>query len=412
MSGTLLDRIKEVELELSRTQRNKATERSIGVLRAKLAKLRSELLDPSGPGSGPGEGFEVNRTGHARIALIGFPSVGKSTLLTTLTGTESLQAAYEFTTLTCVPGNVFYKNTKLQVLDLPGIIEGASQGRGRGRQVIAVAKSSDLVLMVLDASKEVDGQSNHRAILERELETVGLRLNKAPPDVHFKRRSTGGIKVSAVGFPGLTHFGDDPEGAVKAILHEYRVHNADVLFREDATADDLIDVVNGNRKYVRCLYAYNKVDQISVEATDKLVRENYNSVAVSSHAKLGLDWLLERVWQDLALVRVYTKPPQRSPDFSDPVILTKSRHGVTVEGACLQIHRQLVADFSHAFVFGTSVKHQPQAVGLSHVLEDEDVIRIVKKPNSALRRDKNYNSRVQQHWEDIRQRRKKKPLKT
>jgi len=41
-------------------------------------------------------------------------------------------------------------------LDLPGIIEGASEGRGRGRQVIAVAKASDLVLMVLDAAKAED----------------------------------------------------------------------------------------------------------------------------------------------------------------------------------------------------------------------------------------------------------------
>ena len=65
--------------------------------------------------------------------MIGFPSVGKSTLLTSITETESLVAAYEFTTLTCIPGVINYNNTKIQLLDLPGIIEGAADGRGRGR---------------------------------------------------------------------------------------------------------------------------------------------------------------------------------------------------------------------------------------------------------------------------------------
>ena len=65
-----------------------------------------------------------------------------------LTGVHSEVAAYEFTTLTCIPGTIHHKDTKIQLLDLPGIIEGASMGRGRGRQVIAVAKSSDCILMV------------------------------------------------------------------------------------------------------------------------------------------------------------------------------------------------------------------------------------------------------------------------
>jgi uncharacterized protein len=77
----------------------------------------------------------VQRYGDGRVALIGFPSVGKSTLLSELTSTESEAAAYEFTTLTCIPGVIHYKGTKIQLLDLPGIIEGASQGKGRGRQV-------------------------------------------------------------------------------------------------------------------------------------------------------------------------------------------------------------------------------------------------------------------------------------
>ena len=75
--------------------------------------------------------------------IAGFPSVGKSTLLTNLAGVYSEVAAYEFTTLTTVPGVIRYKGAKIQLLDLPGIIEGAKDGKGRGRQVIAGGQNQE-----------------------------------------------------------------------------------------------------------------------------------------------------------------------------------------------------------------------------------------------------------------------------
>ncbi|PHJ24378.1 gtp-binding [Cystoisospora suis] len=176
----ILERIKEIEAEMARTQKNKATEHHLGSLKAKLARLRSQLLEPpKGGGGGKGEGFDVARQGDARVCMIGFPSVGKSTLLNSLTATSSQPTimtlsgrkdtsedgkeeikersavgAYEFTTLCCQPSVFFVNNAKIQLLDLPGIIEGAAEGRGRGRQVIAVAHSCDLILVILDATKD------------------------------------------------------------------------------------------------------------------------------------------------------------------------------------------------------------------------------------------------------------------
>ncbi|CAA0822420.1 Developmentally-regulated G-protein 2 [Striga hermonthica] len=294
----IVERIKEIEAEMARTQKNKATEYHLGQLKAKIAKLRTQLLEPPKGSSGAGDGFEVTKFGHGRVALIGFPSVGKSTLLTMLTGTHSEAASYEFTTLTCIPGIIHYNDTKIQLLDLPGIIEGASEGKGRGRQVIAVAKSSDLVLMVLDASKS----EGHRQILTRELEAVGLRLNKRPPQIYFKKKKTGGISFNST-LP-LTHI---DEKLCYQILHEYKIHNAEILFREDATVDDLIDVIEGNRKYIKCVYVYNKIDVIGIDDVDRLARQP-NSIVISCNLKLNLDRLLARMWDEMGLVRVYTKP--------------------------------------------------------------------------------------------------------
>lgn len=107
----------------------------------KLARLRAQLLEP-GPGAGgaAGSGFDVSKSGDARISLVGFPSVGKSTFLSKVTKTKSEVAAYSFTTLTAIPGVLEYGGAEIQVLDLPGIIEGAAEGKGRGRQVISAAK--------------------------------------------------------------------------------------------------------------------------------------------------------------------------------------------------------------------------------------------------------------------------------
>lgn len=78
-------------------------------------------------------------------------------------------------------GIIYHKDTRIQLLDLPGIIEGASEGKGRGRQVIAVARSADLILLVVDAGS--GKAERQKELLVRELEVVGLRLNQRPPNV-------------------------------------------------------------------------------------------------------------------------------------------------------------------------------------------------------------------------------------
>eukprot|EP01100_Stratorugosa_tubuloviscum_P008809 TRINITY_DN367_c0_g2_i2.p1 TRINITY_DN367_c0_g2~~TRINITY_DN367_c0_g2_i2.p1 ORF type:complete len:404 (+),score=191.05 TRINITY_DN367_c0_g2_i2:124-1335(+) len=401
----ILEKIKDIEEEMNRTQKNKATEYHLGILKAKLAKLRTQLLEPTGKSSSTGEGFDVKRYGNARVALIGFPSVGKSTLLSTVTETQSEQAAYEFTTLTCIPGIIHYKDTKIQLLDLPGIIEGAASGLGRGRQVIAVAKSADLIMIILDPSKE-----QHRTILESELETVGIRLNKRPPQIYFRIKSSGGV-VHSSRVP-LTKMGPEPGKIIQQILHEYRMHNAELVFHEDASVDDLIDVIEGNRKYVKCLYVYNKIDMLTIEEVDELARRPY-SIVISCNLQLNLDRLLEKIWEMLALVRVYTKKRGDAPDFNEPLVLTAGRNGVTIEAACLQIHKDLIQDFKYALVWGQSTKYNPQHCGLQHQLCDEDVLQIAKKTAEEQRHEKNYSERVQAFYDDYHEKKKKKkPLKS
>lgn len=369
MSG-VATKIAEIEAEMARTQKNKATAKHLGMLKAKLAKLKTELVtgQKSSGGGGGARGFEVTKAGDTRVGLIGFPSVGKSTLLTKLTGTESEAAAYEFTTLTAVPGTLIYKGAKIQILDLPGIIEGAKDGKGRGRQVIGTALTCNAIMIVLDSSKPV----THKTIIERELEGFGIRINKRPPDIYFKRKEKGGVNYRAMADQNQL----DADVA-KAICHEYRIHNCEIAVRqENCTTDDLIDVIEGNRVYMPCLYVMNKIDAITIEELDLLDKVPHY-VPISAHREWNFDELLETMWTYCNMLRIYTKPKGNIPDYDAPVILHAKTP--TVEQFCMRIHKGIMDQFKCAWVWGTSVKHQPQRVGKDHVLHDEDVVQIVKK---------------------------------
>ncbi|KAG6378839.1 P-loop containing nucleoside triphosphate hydrolase protein [Boletus reticuloceps] len=351
-------------------QKNKATSYHLGQLKAKLAKLRRELISPSGGGGGGGGiGFDVARTGVASVGFVGFPSVGKSTLMSKLTGTHSEVSEIDFTTLTTVPGTVKVHGAPIQILDLPGIIEGANDGRGRGRQVIAVARTCNLIFIVLDVLKPLGDKKT----IQSELEGFGIRLNKRPPAVMVRKKDKGGIAITNT--VPLTNIDHDE---IKAVLSEYKLSNADVTIREpNCTSDDLVDVIEGNRVYIPALYVLNKIDAISIEELDLLYKIP-NSVPVSSKEWMNIDELIERMWEALQLVRVYTKPRGQSPDYSTPVVLRRGR--CTVDDFCNTIHKEIAKQMKYAIVWGSSAKHaRGQKVGLDHVLEDEDVVHISKR---------------------------------
>ncbi|KFK41687.1 hypothetical protein AALP_AA2G160000 [Arabis alpina] len=286
----IVERIKETEAENGSDAEEQSYRVSSWSAQSKDCKAQNTTLRASKSG----DGFEVTKYGHGRVALIGFPSVGKSTLLTMLTGTNSEAASYEFTTL-------------------------------------------------------------------RELEAVGLRLNKRPPQIYFKKKKTGGISFNTTA--PLTHI--DEKKLCYQILHEYKIHNAEVLFREDATVDDFIDVIEGNRKYIK---------SARMETAKNIIQ-----CSSSFFITLNLDRLLARMWDEMGLVRVYSKPQGQQPDFDEPFVLSADRGGCTVEDFCNHVHRTLVKDMKYALVWGTSARHYPQNCGLIHRLEDEDVVQIVKK---------------------------------
>jgi uncharacterized protein len=361
------EKIKKIEEDLHKTQVNKKTEHHIGLLRAKLSRLKAEQEEQQARRSGSSVGFDVKKSGDGTVVLIGLPSVGKSTLLNRLTNAKSKVAAYEFTTLDVVPGVLDYNGARIQVLDLPGIIQGASSGRGLGKRVLAVARNADLILFVLDVF-----QPDARALLQKELRVTGIRTDEAPPNVVIERTTTGGISVVAT--VKLTRI---TEELVKDILRVYGMNSARVVIREDITDEQLIDVLLGTRVYAPSLTVMNKIDLVNAGFTNELMEKlPFKFVPISAEGGVNIEALKQEIYKRLDFIRIFMRRRSGETDFQEPMIV---RNGSTVLEVCDKVHRKIKDDFRYALIWGKSVKFDGQRVGINHRLMDRDVLTLVTK---------------------------------
>ena len=364
----LEEEIEDLREEIASTPYNKSTEEHIGRLKSKLAEKKEELEKRQQQSGGSSEGYHVEKHGDATVALVGFPSVGKSTLLNALTNADSETGEYEFTTLDVNPGMLQHNGASIQLLDVPGLIEGAASGRGGGQEVLSVVRTADLVLIVLSVF-ELEQYDR----LTEELYNNHIRLDTIPPRVSVTEKGKGGIKV--------TSSADLPidEGTVKAVCRQHGYINADVTINEPLDIDRLIDGLMDNRVYLPSVVVLNKVDLIDPEYAETVAEELETrgidpdeAVYISAAENKGLDALTDRIWRELGLMRVYMDKPGRGVDYDEPLILPT---GSTVWDAVEKLG--FTDRFRMARVTGPSAKHEAQQVGQDHVLADEDVLRLL-----------------------------------
>jgi len=364
----IAERIKLVEEEIRTTPYHKGTEHHIGLLRAKLAKLRNELYGERKKRGG-GERFALRKHGDATVALIGPPSVGKSTLINRLTNAFSPVGKYDFTTTTVVPGMMSLKGAKIQLFDLPGLIEGSFLGRGGGKQILSAARAADLLLLVSDFSrrKKLFG-------LIEDLKKAGFRLNQLPPKIEIRKTLRGGIRV-------IDPFVSVSQETVKAIVSEFGVKNGEVIFKEAlGDINRLIDVLCGNRVYVPAAVVINKIDVLS-EKERKIVEKELRLfwkgeiVFISAEKSQGLEELKKLIWRKLALIRVYLRRQEASSSRSDPLVIPR---GTTIRMLVEKINSNWLTSLKGALVWGKKVKFAGQKVSLNYILVEGDTVYLLR----------------------------------
>src|SRR5947209_2150690 len=162
----------------------------------------------------------------ADVALVGFPNAGKSTLISAISAAKPKIADYPFTTLVPNLGVVRTGDTEFVVADIPGLIEGASEGRGLGHQFLRHVERARVLVVLIDLAA-MEGRSPadqerilleelgryEPALLERPRLVIGTKSDVATPGVEFE-----GLRISAVTRDRLGPF----VGAVSRLVEEAR----------------------------------------------------------------------------------------------------------------------------------------------------------------------------------------------
>jgi len=347
--------ISRVEKEIRDTPYDKSSEHHHGVLKAKLAKLKGELEGPMNKGGGGGVGYAIKHSGDASVVLVGLPSVGKSTLLNAVTNAESKVGNYDFTTLGVVPGMMEYKGVKIQILDLPGIIEGAAGNKGFGRKVISVIRAADLVVLMTDIQR-----LNWLNVVSRELYSAGIRLNDKPPKILIHKTHKGALQI-------IDPYNSFSKEEVSDIAQELGFSNAIIQFGEKIeSVDKLIDGLIKTRKYMPAVEIITKMDLAKNNEIKKIPDK---ALKMCVDQKIGIEEFKERVWQGLGLVRVYLKKDRISEaDKKEPLIIKNS---ATLDNVLKRISNQMRDDVNKAYIWGKNARFPGQEVSFGFQVFDE-----------------------------------------
>jgi len=354
----IYEQIESIQKEIRETPYHKGTEHHIGMLRARIARLKDKIIENEAKGgSGGGEGYAIKKHGDATVVLVGPPSVGKSTLINKLTNANSKTAEYSFTTVSVIPGMMDYKNARIQILDVPGLIEGAEVGKGRGREVLSVVRGCDLIVLMTDVTKK----GTIKAIRDS-LEKNGIRINKTPPKITLKKTVAGGLEVKSNLKQTLS------KEHIKAIAAEMGFKNGEITLESKINTEQLIDSLSHNRVYIPAIVVINKAD-----LAKQLPALPHATYLVAEKGE-GVEELKEKIYRALAFITVFLIKKDEEPNNNTPVIVKK---GTTLQDIADGIGNKFAENITAAQIWGQGAKFKGQEVALSTEAKDGVVVKFV-----------------------------------
>lgn len=298
-----------LEEMLSIVPKHKGTDHLRADLRRRLSKLKSASQDRKKTGKQI-SAFQIDKEGAGQIGVIGLANVGKSALVATLTNAAPEVADYPFTTWTPTPGMMSIEDIQVQLIDTPPLNKDFVEP-----EMLNLIRRCDLVLLVVDLHGDPIQQ------LEDAVEI--LHENRILPP-HLQHQYTGERTLTVVPTLVVVNKCDDP-----------------------ASEEDF---------------------QILCE----LVDDEWTLIPVSATTGWNLNLLKQAVFEQLGIIRVYSKPPGQPPDLDAPFVAQK---GCTVEELAGMIHKDLMEQLKSARLWG-SAEYDGQMVGRDYVLQDGDIVEL------------------------------------
>jgi hypothetical protein len=355
---------------LSLVPKHKGTERMCSQVKRQMAQLRDEIdkkKKQAKTGGGPSP--FVQKAGAAQVAVIGPTNVGRSSLLRAVTNAQVEVTPYPFGTKQPVPGMLPYEDIQFQLVEIPPIVDGSSEGRADGFQNLSAVRNADSIIIVVDLT---DDPAGNLLMVQGELDASRILTSKPEGEANIQRRGVG----RDIQFIWEGKLAGCTREEVVALLNEFRIRSALVRIRGSVTIDNVEDAIFGNAVYRPTLVFANKADLGADTGTIeqlKMTADPLEVLVISAEKTPNLASTIgNRLFKLLEIARIYTKEPGEEP-AREPVVV---RRGITVGELARTIHNDFYRNFKYARIWGPSAKFPNEKVGLDRVLEDGTVIQL------------------------------------
>jgi ribosome-interacting GTPase 1 len=377
-AGSIELKIKCLEEFISLIPKHKATEKIVALNKSRLAKLRREQekrrlrLKTTQKVVSP---FSIKKEGIQIILISSFytPGTGKTSILSYLTG-AAREKVGKYTALPEI-GIYQYNKIRFQIVEMPSIMKGASEGIGNGKEILAQIRSCDLICICIDLSRNIEEQMS---LLSSELTKADVRMNQPPPPLNIQK--TGSNKIQVLYLTKAAKKVEEMEEfteKIKEVIRANGIRNAIVKISGHISLDDVVDTLTPSVVYKQAMIIATKGDLPYTEEIFKKLKQEYSDkfpliIGTSMHKGTFPSDFGTLILKYLRKIKIYTM--SSAGDIADkPLIMDENS---TIKDAAIKIHKSFYESFEHAVVIRKEDRQKRKKVGLDYVLRDNDVIEI------------------------------------
>jgi len=375
-AASLEEKIKFLEEFISLVPKHKGTEKIVALNKSRLAKLKREVeerrqrLKTTQKVISP---FSIKKEGIQVILISSYftPGAGKTSVLNYLTGAAKAKIG-KYTPLPEI-GIYHYYKIRFQIVEMPAIMKGSSEGVGNGKEILSQIRSCDLICLCIDLSRNVDEQVN---LLLNELSKADIRINRPPPPLNIQK--TGSNKIQVLYLTDQAKKADDIgefTERIKDIVNANGVRNAIIKIYGEISLDDVIDTLTPSVVYKKAMIIATKGDLSYTEDIFSELKHDYSDkfpliIGTSIHKGKFPHDFGELILRYLKKIKIYTM--SSGGEIAEKPLIMKENS--TVKDAAIKIHKTFYELFDHAIVIRESDRQKRKKVGLDYVLIDNDII--------------------------------------
>ncbi|MBM3291356.1 TGS domain-containing protein [Candidatus Bathyarchaeota archaeon] len=363
------ERIRLMSEFLSLVPKHKGTERMCSQVKKQISALREDIEKKKKQKKSSHLTNIIPKAGAAQIVIIGPTNVGRSSVLKAVTNAQVEITDYAFGTKQPIPGMLQYQDIFFQLIEVPPIVKGSSEGRANGYQNLNLIRNADGIIIVIDLSN--DPIENFQMI-QRELDNSQILINKPKGEIELLKRGDG----TEIQFIWEGELSDCSTEDIIVLLREYRVKSALIRIKGKVSLDVVEDAIFSNTIHKPTLLIANKSDLLYNKAILHQLKEVFepeNLIISSAQKNQELKKILgDKIFKLLNIARIYTRNENKVQQDT-PII---AKNGITVGELTKIIHNDFYRNFKFARISGPSAKFPNEKVGLDRKLLDRTIIQI------------------------------------